>query len=113
MEQVPEFLTKSIEFLDAKKTENIVVLDLRDVANIADYFVVSTAANAPHLKSLGDGMQRLCKDNHYRESRHAGDGHSGWVIADYDGVMVHIFSSDMREIYDLEKLWKDAKRVEL
>jgi ribosome-associated protein len=113
MEQVPEFLTKSCEFLDARKAEDIIVLDLREVANIADYFVVATAANAPHLKALSDGMQRLCKDNHYRESRHAGDGNSGWVIADYDGVMIHVFSGDMREIYDLEKLWKDAQRIEL
>ncbi len=112
-EQVPEFLTKAVEFLDARKAENIVVLDLREVANIADYFVVASAANAPHLNALGDGMQRLCKDNHYRESRHAGTGNSGWVIADYDGVMIHVFSVELRNLYDLEKLWKDAKRVEL
>ncbi len=112
-EQIPEFLTKTVEFLDARKAESITVLDLREVANIADYFVVATAANAPHLKALGDGMQRLCKDNHYRESRHAGAGNSGWVIADYDGVMIHVFSVEMRNLYDLEKLWKDAKRIEL
>jgi ribosome-associated protein len=112
-EQIPEFMTKAVAFLDARKAENITVLDLRDVANIADYFVVATAANAPHLNALGDGIRRLCKDNHYRESRHAGDGNSGWVIADYDGVMIHVFSVEMRSLYDLEKLWKDAKRVEL
>lgn len=113
MEQLPEFLRKSVKFLDDKKAENITVLDLREVANIADYFVVATAANAPHLNALNDGLQRLCKNEHYRESRHAGDGNSGWVIADYDGVMVHMFSFEMRNLYDLEKLWKDAKRVEL
>lgn len=110
-EQLPEFLMKSVQFLDDRKAESIAVLDLREVANIADYFVVATAANAPHLKALGDGLQRMCKNEHYRESRHAGDGNSGWVIADYDGVMVHIFSFEMRNLYDLEKLWKDAKRV--
>jgi ribosome-associated protein len=110
-EQLSEFLTKSVQFLDARKAENIIVLDLREVANIADYFVIATAANAPHLKALSDGMQRLCKNEHYRESRHAGDGHSGWIIADYDGVMIHVFSEEMRSIYDLEKLWKDATRI--
>ena len=75
--------------------------------------MVATAANAPHLKALGDGLQRMCKNEHYRESRHAGDGSSGWVIADYDGVMIHIFSFEMRNLYDLEKLWKDARRIEL
>lgn len=111
-EQVPDFLTKAVRFLDDKKAENIAILDLRDVANIADYFVIATAANAPHLKALDDGMQRLCKNEQYRESRHAGDGNSGWVIADYDGVMVHVFSFEMRSLYDLEKMWKDAVRVD-
>jgi len=112
-EELPEFLTNAVQFLDDRKAENITVLDLHGVANIADYFVVATAANAPHLKALSDGMQRLCKDNHYRESRHAGDGNSGWVIADYDGVMIHVFSSEMRDLYAIEKLWKDAKQVDL
>jgi len=113
MNEMPEFAEKAIKFLEEKKAENIVILDLRDVANIADYFVVATAANAPHLKALGDGMQRLCKNEHYHESRHAGSGESGWVIADYDGVMIHVFSVEMRNLYDLEKLWKDAERIEL
>lgn len=112
-EQLPEVLTEFATFLDAKKVENIVIFDLREVANIADYFVVGSAANAPHLAALADGMQRVCKNKHYREARHAGDGKSGWVICDYDGVMIHVFSEEMRGIYDLEKLWKDAKRIEL
>ena len=111
MSEKPDVLKKSIAFLDEKNAENIVVLDLRKVANIADYFVVATAANAPHLKALGDGLQRLFKNEHYRETRHAGSGESGWIIADYDGVMIHIFSLEMRKFYDLEKLWKNAKRV--
>ena len=89
------------------------ILDLREVANISDYFVVATAANAPHLKSLGDGLQRLFKNEQYEGYRAAGTGDSGWVIADYDGVMVHVFNLEMRNLYDLEKLWKDAKRIKL
>jgi ribosome-associated protein len=111
--ELPEVLLKSVKFLDDKKAENIVVLDLRDVANISDYFVVATAANAPHLKALGDGLKRLFKNEQYEGFRAAGSGDSGWVIADYYGVMVHVFSFEMRNLYDLEKLWKDAKLVEI
>lgn len=111
--ELPEVLLKSVKFLDDKKAENIVVLDLRGVANISDYFVVATAANAPHLKALGDGLKRLFKNEQYEGSRAAGSGDSGWVIADYYGVMVHVFSFEMRNLYDLEKLWKDAKRVDI
>ena len=111
--EVPDVLLKSIKFLDDKKAENLVVLDLRGVANISDFFLVATAANTPHLKSLGDGLQRLFKNEQYEGYRAAGTGDSGWVIVDYYGVMVHVFSLEMRELYDLEKLWKDATRITL
>ncbi len=110
---LPEVVRKAVQFLDDKKAENIVILDLRGVANISDYFVVATAANVPHLKSLSDGLQRLCKNEQYEGYRTAGTGDSGWVIVDYDGVMVHVFSFEMRNLYDLEKLWKDAPRITL
>jgi ribosome-associated protein len=111
--ELPDVVLKSVKFLDDKKAENIVILDLRGVANISDYFIVATAANGPHLKSLSDGLQRLCKNEQYEGYRAAGTGDSGWVIVDYDGVMVHVFSFEMRSLYDLEKLWKDAKRIAL
>jgi ribosome-associated protein len=111
--KLPEVILKSVEFLDAKKAENIVILDLRKVANISEYFVVATAANTPHLKALSDGLQRLFKNEQYEGYRAAGAGDSGWAIVDYYGVMVHVFSAEMRALYDLEKLWKDAKRIEL
>lgn len=113
MSEIPEFVEKSIKFLDDKKAENIVVLDLRKVANIAEYFIVATAANTPHLKALTDGMQRMCKNEHYKGVRVAAPGDGGWAIIDYDAVMVHVFSFEMRNLYDLEKLWKDAERVTL
>ena len=106
-------IVQTIQFLEGKKAENITVLDLRKVANIADYFIVATAANAPHLKALGDGLNRLFKTEQYKGFRSAGTGDSGWVIVDCDGVMIHVFSEEMRNLYDLEKLWKDAKRVEM
>lgn len=111
--ELPDVLLKSIQFLDSKKAEKIVILDLREVANISDYFVVATAANVPHLKSLSDGLQRLFKNEQYEGYRVAGTGDSGWIIADYYGVMVHVFSAEMRSLYDLEKLWKDARQVEI
>ncbi|MDD3276604.1 MAG: ribosome silencing factor [Kiritimatiellales bacterium] len=110
---LPEVVQKAVQFLDARKAENIAVLDLQPLANLSDYFVIATAANAPHLKALGDGLQRLYKNEQYKGFRAAGTGDSGWVIVDYDGVMVHVFSFEMRNLYDLEQLWKSAKRIKL
>jgi ribosome-associated protein len=108
---LPEVLTQAVKFLDDKKAENIIALDMRMLGGIYDYFVIATAANSPHLKALGDGLQRLYKNEHFKGFRAAGTGDSGWVIVDYDGIMVHVFSLEMRNLYDLEKLWKDAPRV--
>ncbi|MBM4152757.1 MAG: ribosome silencing factor [Kiritimatiellaceae bacterium] len=111
--ELPDVILKSAQFLDDKKAENLVLLDLRFMANGYDYFLVATAANSPHLKSLSDGLQRLFKNEQYKGYRAAGTGDSGWIIVDYYGVMIHVFSAEMRALYDLEKLWKDAKRPKL
>ena len=99
--------------LDERKAEDVVVLDLRQHANIADYFVIATGANKPHLKALYDGMQRCFKDAGFRGYQKAGVPDSGWMIMDYHGIMVHIFERELRAFYDLEKLWKDAPRIDV
>ena len=108
-----EIIEKVVSFLEDRKAEEIVVLDLHEHANIADYFVIATGANKPHLKALYDGLQRLFKDANFRGYHKAGVPESGWMIMDYYGVMVHIFERDLRDFYDLEQLWKDAPRVDL
>ena len=100
-------------FLDDRKAEDLVVLDLRQHANIADYFVIATGANKPHLKALYDGLQACFKDAGFKGYHKAGVPDSGWMIMDYHGVMVHVFERELREFYDLEKLWKDAPRIEV
>jgi ribosome-associated protein len=113
MDKDLEVITQVVTFLDDRKAEDIVALDLRRHANIADYFIIATGANKPHLKALYDGLQRLFKDAGFKGYHKAGVPDSGWMIMDYHGVMVHIFERELREFYDLEKLWKDAPNIEL
>jgi ribosome-associated protein len=108
MDKDIELIQLIVKFLDDHKAEDIVALDLRQHANIADYFIVATGANKPHLKSLYDGLQKLFKDTGFLGYQKAGVPDSGWMIIDYQGVMVHIFERELRDFYDLEKLWKDA-----
>jgi ribosome-associated protein len=107
-----EIIEQIVGFLDDNKAEHIVALDLRNHANIADYFIIATGANKPHLKALYDGMQRLFRDAGFQGYHKAGVPDSGWMIMDYHGIMVHIFEHELREFYDLEKLWKDAPVLE-
>lgn len=113
MEKDLEIINSMVEFLEDRKAEDIVTLDLREHSNIADYFIIATGANKPHLKALFDGLQRLFKDAGFKGYHKEGVPDSGWMIMDYHGVMVHIFERDLREFYDLEKLWKDAPVVDL
>ena len=111
MEQ--NIIKQVVDFLEDRKAEDIVALDLRELANIADYFIIATGANKPHLKALYDGLQRHFKDAGFKGYHKVGVPESGWMIMDYQGVMVHIFEREFREFYDLEQLWKDAPRLQL
>jgi len=113
MDKDLEIIKEVLEFLDDRKAEDMVTLDLRQHANIADYFVIVTGANKPHLKALYDGLQRMFKGAGFKGYQKNGVPDSGWMILEYNGIMVHIFEREFREFYDLEKLWKDAPRVEL
>ncbi len=113
MEQEIEIINKIVTFFDERKAEDVVVLDLRQHANIADYFIIATGANKPHLKALYDGLQHCFKEAGFKDYQKAGVPESGWMIMDYQGIMVHIFERDLRDFYDLEKLWKDAPRIDV
>ena len=109
----PEELAHAIfDVLDAKKAQHIRVLRVHDETVIADYFVLCTANSNTHIKSLvGEVEYRLGLrgvDNHHVEGRDNGT----WVIADYYHVIVHVFSREAREFYNLDKLYGDAPEAQ-
>ena len=88
---------ESAKALEDAKAVDVKVYDVRGKSSLADFFVVATGAAAPHLKAL---VRELPKA--YRVS---GDPESGWIVADYIDVVVHVFSAEARAYYALEKLW--------
>ena len=100
------------ELADNKKAENIVILDLREVSSVTDYFVICTGTSEPHLRAIVDEITEGLREGHGLRPR-AMDGalHTAWVVLDFFDVMVHAMRSDVREHYDLEGLWGDAPRV--
>ena len=98
-----------IEQLEDVKGEDIVLLDLRGVTGIADYFVICSADNERQLQALADRVYENIKRDHDIFPKQEGDGRSGWTLLDYGGVVVHIFSEELRHYYDLEGFWKEAK----
>jgi len=95
-----------------KKAIHPVILDLRKLSSVADFFVICSAESEPQLKAIGGGIEKALKDD-YGVRPNAVDGFpkSQWIVVDYVDVMVHIFNDTTRKFYDLEALWNDAPRV--
>ncbi len=99
--------------LDSKKGKDILVLETDGVTTLADYFVLCSGSSAPQLKALGDAAEKRMKENDIMP--HHIEGHRGgtWILQDYGDVVVHLFSEEAREFYDLDRLWQDANVVDL
>jgi ribosome-associated protein len=100
------------EFADNRKAENIVILDVRKLSSVTDYFVIASGTSEPHLRAIVDEITDQLREEHGVRPR-AVDGniHAAWVVLDYFDVIVHVMRRDMREYYDLDGLWGDAARV--
>ncbi|AKJ65170.1 ribosome silencing factor [Kiritimatiella glycovorans] len=107
----PGYVGEICAILEDKKAEHVTVLDLRGLSDVLDYFIIASGTGVPHLKALQDEIVTALKRRAGGGIRSAGQPESGWVVVDYQDVLVHLFSRDMREYYDLEGLWNDAPRV--
>ena len=95
--------------LDSKKGKDIRVLETDGLTTLADYFVLCNGSSAPQLKALGDAAEKAgIQPDHI-------EGHRGgtWILQDYGDVVVHLFSEEARKFYDLDRLWQDAKVLDL
>jgi ribosome-associated protein len=98
------------EFADNKKAENILVLDVRKLSSVTDYFVLATGTSQPHLRAIVEEIHSRLRDEHeLRPARTDGATTGSWVVMDYFDVIVHVMHTETRARYDLESLWGDAK----
>jgi len=91
------------------KGENILLLDIREQAIFADYFVICTGTSDRMLKALQGAVAEKINQEYQIKSRLEGDSGDGWVLADFGDVIVHLFSPQKRTFYRLEELWSQAK----
>ena len=99
--------------LESKKGENVVVMRIADVSSVADYMILCTGLNNPHLRALADEVakQLRLETPPIAAHRRAGSVESEWIVLDYVDFIVHLFTPQMRSYYALEQLWKDAPIV--
>jgi ribosome-associated protein len=100
--------------LEDKKGEDIDILDISGVSVVADYFVVASASNINQLTAMKDETEeRLYKEYQISPKNVEGKSGSTWILLDYGDVIVHLFTREDRAFYDLERIWKDGKKIEL
>ncbi len=99
------------QFASDIKAENITVLDMRDVVNFCDFFVIASGTSTRHAQSIAEGVIDGFKELGSRISRKEGLREGVWVLVDVGSVVVHVFEKETREFYGLDHLWQDAKPV--
>lgn len=101
-----------VKILDDKKAEDIKAIEIRELTIVADCFIIASGTSSTHVKALAgeveDAMDKMgVKPNHI-EGRA-----TGWIVLDYDTIIVHIFQRESREYYNLERLWQDADYLDI
>ena len=104
-------LELAVEAARAKKAEEIVVLDLRGVAGFTDYFLLCTGASSRQVQAICDEIERRLGEDGLSPAHIEGYNHAEWVLLDYVGFVAHVFSESARSFYDLDRLWRTARRV--
>lgn len=97
----------------AKKAEDIVILDMRELCSYTDFFVICTGRSTRQTKAIADEIRYQLKQAGTLALRVEGEQHGDWVLMDYLSVIVHIFTPEARDFYRLEVLWKEAPRSEV
>ena len=112
-EKAKEITLKAAKILDDKKLEEIKILDLEDITSLSDFFILATASSSPQMKAGADAIYKELKEEGilpYSENENTSE--SLWHLSDYGFLVIHIFTKEGREYYDLDKLWLEAKEIE-
>ena len=111
MERAKQIVKTAVRALNDKKGEDIKVIDISRVSTVADYFIIANGTNIPQVEALVDNVtEELLKEKVHAE-RVEGIRSSGWILMDYNDVVIHVFSKEDRLFYDLERIWRDGNEV--
>ena len=107
-------LVKEIaKVLDEKKAVDITAIKTEEVTIVSDYFIIASGTSNTHAKSLADDVEYEIKQRHGIDPEHIEGRATGWILLDFNDVIVHVFLNESREYYNLERLWADASTVDL
>ena len=113
MNNSKEMTTLAIKALEDKKGNDIRVIDIQDVSIIADYFIIASGSKRHQVQTMADNVEEVLGRAGYEPRQLEGYGTATWILMDYNDIIVHIFSEEDRLFYDLERIWRDGKNVDI
>ena len=110
-ESIVKLVKTAYKALDEKKATDITVIDISGVSVVADYFIVASAENQKQAAALCDNVEeKLAKEGFFLRQAEGKNG-TGWILMDYNDVIIHLFDKENRLFYDIERIWRDGKTV--
>lgn len=108
-----DFAKTAIEVMKDKKAEDIKALDIHEISTMADYFVIASASNSNQVKAIADEIEEKLYEQGCKLIHSEGYQTARWVLLDFGDLIVHIFHKEDREFYQLERVWADAKQIDI
>jgi ribosome-associated protein len=108
-----ELLKTIYKALDDKKAENIKIIDISNISVMTDHFLITNGANQPQVDALVDAAEETLLKAGVKDVKVEGGRNNGWTLIDAGSIIIHIFTRENRDFYDLERIWKDGKAVEI
>jgi ribosome-associated protein len=100
------------QIADEKKATDILLLNVREIFRIADYFVICTCESKPQVRAIAEEIEKRLKQEGYSHLGTEGRTEAAWILLDYGGVVAHVFLSETRDYYQIETLWGDAPELD-
>lgn len=113
MEQAREMARIAYKALDEKKGEDIKVIDISGISVMADYFIIANGTNESQVRALVDHVEECLGKGGFHLKQREGYGTGSWVLLDFGDIIVHIFDKENRLFYNLERIWRDGKYLDI
>ena len=103
----------AVAALEDKKGEDISVIDISGVSVMADYFIIANGSNELQVRALVESVEEALERAGYIKKQREGTHKAGWILLDFTDIIIHIFDKENRLFYDLERIWRDGKNVDI